>query len=310
MLTNKDVAARLLAQEDIGLVCHRSPDGDTLGSAMALFHALSSLGKRVRVDCVDPIPRNLQFLAADFPEFIPSYRVAVDVAAPSMLGDPKENRPHIDLCIDHHATNEGYADETRLVNYAATGEVIYEIILELGAKISPTIATALYTALFTDTGGFRYANTTAQTLRYAAELMEAGADYNLIREQIYESKLRGQVQAEAEVLSHVHYYRNGQIAVITVSLDLLARTGVEEDELEGLSSLPLQIDGVDIGITLKERSDGSVRVSMRSSAAADVSVICREFEGGGHVRASGCRIWDSLAGAEQKLIAACEKGFF
>ncbi|HWP50315.1 MAG TPA: bifunctional oligoribonuclease/PAP phosphatase NrnA, partial [Clostridia bacterium] len=291
----------------IRILCHRDPDGDTYGSAMALYDALTGLGKRVYVECRSPFPANLLFLARETPAFAPKFTVAVDVAAPSMIGDPPESRPEVDLCIDHHPTNPLYAKETFLVNYAATGEAIYEILCEMGIEITPYTATALFVAMSSDTGGFRYSNTTPKTLRIAADLMDKGADFNRIRVALFESKSRGQVQVESDALSSVRYYAGGRIAVIVITLAMLEKADADESELEGIASKPLAIDGVDIGITLKEREDGSVRVSMRSTDKANVSQICQQFEGGGHIRAAGCRLWDSLADTEATLVAACEK---
>lgn len=300
-------AELFLQQDDICILCHRDPDGDTFGSAMALYDALMNLGKRAFVTCRSPFPANLLFLSREMAAFEPKFTVAIDVAAPSMIGDPPESRPAVDLCIDHHPTNPLYAKETYLPDYAATGEAVYEVLCEMGVLITPYIATALFVAISSDTGGFRYSNTSPKTLRIAAELMDAGADFNRIRVALFESKSRGQVQVESSALSAARYYAGGRIAVVWVTLDMLSRAKADESELEGIAALPLTIAGVDIGVTLKERDDGSVRVSMRSTDKADVSEICRRFEGGGHVRAAGCRVWDSLASAEQKLVAACEK---
>lgn len=302
----KRCAELLSSRDDIRILCHRDPDGDTYGSAMALFDTLAAMGKRVTVECVNPFPKNLAFLKREMPKnFEPQFNVAVDVAAPSMLGDPPESRPHVHLCIDHHPTNPFYADETLLLNYGSAGEAIFEVIKELGQKFSPYSATALFTAISSDTGGLRYSSVSSLTMRKAAELMDCGADFNLVRVSLFESKSRGQIQVESTALSNTHYYANGRIAVISVTLDMLKKAGIDESELEGLASKPIEIEGVDIGITLKERSDNTVRVSMRSTENADCSVICREFEGGGHIRASGCRIRDSIENAEKKLIEVC-----
>ena len=302
----KRCAELLLQHDDIRLLCHRDPDGDTYGSAMALFDTLTRLGKRVSVECVNDFPKNLAFLKRDMPEpFEAAFTVAIDIAAPSMLGDPPESRPAVDLCIDHHPTNPLYATETFLVNYGSTGEAIFEVIKAMGAEISPYCATALFTAISSDTGGLRYSSVTSNTMRIAAELMDSGADFNMVRVALFESKSRGQIQVESTALSQARYYENGRIAVISVTLDMLKKANADESELEGLASKPIEIDGVDIGITLKERSDGSVRVSMRSTEKVDCSAICRKFEGGGHLRASGCRIWDSVENAEKKLVDAC-----
>lgn len=304
-IDSKMAAARLLEMDDITLLCHRDPDGDTYGSASALFDALSAMGKQVNIHCPDPFPANLAYLHREMPRFETKHFVAIDMAASSMLGDPKETRPAVELNIDHHPTNPLFAKETFLCSYAAAGEAVYEVIREMGAPVSPFCATALFTALSSDTGGFRYANTTTQTLRYAADLMELGADTETIRVQLFESKSCGRIAVEAEALSHVRYYAGGRIAVIAVTTEMVERAGVDESELEGLASKPLTIIGVDIGITLKERADGSIRVSMRSNDQADVSAVCRRFEGGGHIRAAGCRIWKPLAEAEAVLVNAC-----
>jgi phosphoesterase RecJ-like protein len=307
-IDHRRAAALLAAADDILLLCHRDPDGDTYGSAMALFDALSRMGRRVRVECVSPFPRNLDYLDREMPQFAPRFVAAIDTASPGMLGEPGDRPAVIDLCIDHHPTNPLYAKETFLVDYAATGEAVFEVIRELGVPITPYCATALYTALCSDTGGFRYSNTTAQTLRTAADLMEAGADFNLIRIRLFESKSRGHIRVESQALSGIRYYAGGRIAVISVSLAMMEQSRISEAELEGMAAKPLQIEGVDIGITLKERDDGSIRVSMRSSDAADSAAICQQFEGGGHLRAAGCRVFGPLDAAERALVLAAHKG--
>jgi len=294
--------------DNISLLCHRDPDGDTYGSATALADALISMGKTVKLECTSEYPKNLSYLKREYPEFIEEHTIAVDIAAPNMMGDRGIRRDRIDMCIDHHPTNPDYAALTFLVDYAAAGEAVFELIKELGAEISTFAATALFTALSSDTGGFRFANTTAQTLRYAADLMELGADVELVRMRLFESNSKGRVKVESKAMSDARFYRNGEIAVISVSLAMVAENGIDESELEGLASQPLTIEGVHIAVTLKEREDGSIRVSMRSdNDNYDVSAICAQFSGGGHVRAAGCRIWDTLEAAESLLVAACEE---
>lgn len=301
-------AARLAANDRFLLLCHRDPDGDTYGCAAALAAALADAGKRVRIECPDEIPENLSFLLRPYGDFEPDYVVALDIASPNMLGDGALQARRVDLCIDHHPTNPDYAAETFLVDYAATGEAVFEILRRMGAPITPFIATALFTALSSDTGGFRFANTTAQTHRYAADLMELGADVEQVRIRLFESHSRGRVKLESDAMANMRYYRGGEIAVISISLAAFAETGIHESEIEGLAAEPLKIDGVHIGITLKERDNGSIRISMRSdSDRYNVAEICARFSGGGHVRAAGCRIWDTLENAEKQLISACEQ---
>ena len=308
MIDSKTAAKRLLENDDIEIFCHRDPDGDTLGSAMALFHTLTDMGKRVTVSCNSPYPQNLQFLVREMPApFTPSFKVAVDVASPNMLGDIDFRPEHIDLCIDHHPTNPDYATETLLCDYAATGEAIFDVIRDIGTAVTPESATAMFTALSADTGGFRYANTSSRTLKVAAALMDAGADFNTVRDTLFESKSKGQIFVEALAMAGIRYHANSRIAVIAISLDMIKQADIDESELEGLAAMPLQIRGVDIGITLKERNDGSVRISLRSNDFADVSSVCRKFDGGGHVRAAGCRLWADLEDAHNIIVSACEE---
>ena len=303
-----DCANLLSEWDNIRIICHRDPDGDTIGSAMALFEALSLMGKRAIVTCSTPWPDTLKFIVRDMPEeFEPEHLVAVDVAAPKMILDPPEARPHVDLCIDHHATNPLYADNTFLVDYGSAGEAMYEVINALGVDFTPTMATSLFTAMSSDTGGFRYSSVTSQTMRVAADLIDKGADFNGVRVALLESKTRGQIQVESLALANANYYADGRIAVISVTIPMLEAAGIDESELEGLASKTIEIAGVDIGITLKERDNGSIRVSVRSTESADSAAICREFDGGGHVRASGCRIFDTIENAERRLVEVCLK---
>ena len=153
----KKCAELLMQQDNIKILCHRDPDGDTFGSSMALYSALTAMGKRATVECSSEFPASISFLKKDMPEaFEPDYIVAVDIAAPKMILDPPEARPHVDLCIDHHGTNPLYADHTYLVEYGSAGEAMFDVLTEMGAEITPYIATALFTAMTSDTGGFRY----------------------------------------------------------------------------------------------------------------------------------------------------------
>ena len=297
-------AERLLAADRILLLCHRDPDGDTYGSAMALFDALTGIQKQVRVICVDPFPPHLAYLNRPMPQFKEEFVVSLDVASPPMLGEPANRRSDIDLCIDHHPTNPLYAKETLLVDYAATGEAVYEVILKMGIAVSPYCATALFTSLSSDTGGFRFANTSTQTLRYAANLMECGANVDLIRYQLFESQSRGMIQVEAAAMSNIHYYGDGKIAVISISQLLMQKANILDSELDGIAAKPLQIAGVEVGITLKERADQSVRVSVRSTAKLNAAALCQRFAGGGHHRAAGCRIQGGLEKAEDQIVEA------
>lgn len=303
----KETAKILLVEDFIELICHRDPDGDAYGSAMALFDVLVTLGKTVKVSCSSPFPDYLPFLAREFEDFEEKFSVAVDVASTNMLGDGAIQEKRIHLCIDHHPSNPCYADKTFLAPYAAAGEAVFEVIKEMGVPISPFAATAMLTAISADTGSFRYSNTSTQTLRYAAELFDLGADTQSVRVSLFESKGKAQLAVESSALLNTKYYENDRIAVVSVPVALLNKFDALETSLESLPAIAIAIEGVDVGLTLKEREDGTVRISVRTNANADASAIAQEFSGGGHIRASGCRFRGTLEDAEVKLVEVATK---
>lgn len=303
----KTCGERLLAHDNILIICHRDPDGDTVGSAMALLDSLTAMGKKVKMECVSKVPRNLQFILREFPQFKEEYVVAVDVASPKMLGDGDIRERHIDLCIDHHPSNNFFAEETCLKTYPAAGELVYDILCSIGAPISPFGATCLLTAISSDTGSFKYSGTTAKTMRCGANLLDLNADKNLVRVNIFESNKKSRIAVESLALSQIEFFENEKIAVVSITLDMMKKCGADETELEGIAAVPMTIEGVSVGITIKERDDGYIRVSVRCDENVDASEICKAFEGGGHVRASGCRIKATLQEAKEKLLKEAKK---
>lgn len=301
-ITIKECARILKEQDYIRIHCHRDPDGDTIGSAMALMDALCSMGKRVYVSCTSPIPENLRFIYKNYEPFPEKFNVTVDVSTVKLLGDGEIRDLPIDLCIDHHISNELYAKNTCLYDYSSAGELVFDLLEEMGAKISPYGATALFLAVSSDTGSFKFSGVTSKTLRCGACLLDLGADADAVRKNLYESKKKSRVGLEAMALSRMEYFDNDRIAVISIPLEMMEKFKANEDELGGIASLPTAIEGVDIGITLKERDNGYIRVSVRTSERADACLICRAFDGGGHVRASGCRIKASLQDAKERLL--------
>ena len=183
----RETAEILQNSDNILLLCHAHPDGDTLGSATALARALSAMGKRVKVDCADPIPKDFSFMfeGLENEEFEPELIAAIDVADIKLLGREYEGRyqGRIQLCIDHHGSNMLYADKVCLeADSASAAEIIYLLLKEMNADITPAIASSLFTGVSTDTGCFRFSNTTVRTFEIAAELAKLGADtYNIIQ---------------------------------------------------------------------------------------------------------------------------------
>lgn len=312
MLTCKDVAELLRSWDDILILCHVSPDGDALGSACGLAGGLASLGKRAGVFCADSIPQKFDYLFSRLPggRFEPRHVLTVDVAGLSLLGDAREQyEGRIELAIDHHATHAAFV-ESRWVEpeSAATAEMVYLLLLELGVTITPFLADCIYTGLTTDTGCFRYRNVTARTHRIAAKMLEAGADAGEINRVMFECKSRAQAEAERRALSGMEYFCQGKCAMIRLPQSLYGETGAKESELDGVAALPRQIEGVLVGITMKEKADGTVKASVRTNLPADSAAICARFGGGGHAGAAGCSFPGlSLEQAAAQMRKACEE---
>lgn len=305
----EQAAARLLEAGQVLILCHKNPDGDTIGCGAALCHVLNGMGRQAAVLCADPIPPRLSFTRPRLfrGEFVPDLVVAVDVAGVALLGDaglmPAYSR-HVDLCIDHHAGNGGYADCTLLdASAAAAAELLWEVLQAMGAEITPLVADCLYTGLATDTGCFRFANTTARTHRVAAGLIEAGARVEELNTILFATRSRGQMEAERIARSHLTYELEGRCAVIWLDRDETAASGADPADLDELTALPIGIEGVQVGLTFRQLPGGSWRVSIRTAKGVDACAIARRLGGGGHLRAAGCELLGTLDNARQAVLA-------
>ena len=310
---HETVVSRLLGADDILILCHKNPDGDTLGSGAALCLALRRLGKTAAVLCSDPIPAMYAFLPITVFDgsFAPRFVVAVDVAGIQLFGD-KNNMPryaeHVDLCIDHHASNSGYAYESLVDgSAAAAAELLTSLIPELGVELTPDIAACLYTGLATDTGCFRFTNTTAATHRAAAALIEAGADVATLNERLFECRSHARMEAERMALESLEYYYGDRCAMICLTWDQIQAAGVAGAELEDLTSLPRSIEGVEVGLTLRQQKDGSYKISVRTGNQTNACSIARRLGGGGHPRAAGCEISGNLDNAKHAILDEVKK---
>ena len=311
MLQNEEAVSCLLNADDILLLCHKNPDGDTIGTAGALFHALRKLGKQVAVLCSDPIPRMYDYmeLEAFRGQFEPRYIVAIDVASIQLFGDSiSQYTQDIDLCIDHHGSNSGYAQLTLLdASAAATAEIMFDLIPMMGVEITPMMADCLYTGLSTDTGCFKFSNTTVRTHMVAAHLIELGARIEDLNAILFESKSRGRMNAERMALDSLEYYHEGRCALIALTREQIAESGVDPSELEGMTSLPRMIEGVDVGITIRQQPGGSYKISVRTTKGVDACAIARRLGGGGHNRAAGCELEGNLENTKAAIVAEVER---
>ena len=212
----------------------------------------------------------------------------------------------VELAIDHHGTHVPFT-QTRWVEpeAAATVEMIYALLEELEVEMDQPTADCLYTGLTTDTGCFRYRSVTPRTHRIAGALLELGARNGDINQWMFESKTKGQVEAERLVMDAMEFSWEGRCALIQVPLSVYPRTGVKESDLDGLASRPREIQGVVLGLTLKEKEGGKVKVSVRANPPADASRLCSRFGGGGHQGAAGCTLEMPLDQARQAMEQAC-----
>ena len=305
----KEAAEFLISHDDYLILMHASPDGDTLGCGYALCSALQRMGKRAKAVCPDEIPHRFDYMrdGIEVQEFDHKTIIAVDVADSKLLGDMKEVGDKADLCIDHHVSNTEYAARLLLrEHYAAACELMYELLCEMGVNIDRTVANCLYTGIATDTGCFKFSNTTPQTHIIAARLMELGAEIAPINYAMFELKTQGRIKLEQEVMKNIRFYGEGHVAVISVMLDTLAAIpDIDSDDVGAMAAIPRQIEGVDIGISIKEKKPGYFKASLRSSERIDVAVIAQHFGGGGHARASGCSFDRSYAETEKLIVDAC-----
>lgn len=305
------VISRLLKAENILLLCHKNPDGDTLGSAGALYHALKDLGKTVAVLCADPIPARYGYMQLGLFDgsFVPAYVAAIDVAGIQLFGDgAKPWCDRVDLCIDHHPSNSGYADAMLLDGEAAaTAEIMYGLLQQMGTEFTVVIANCLYTGLSTDTGCFKFANTRARTHEVAARLMELGAETVDLNAILFESKSKARLAIECLAMQSLEYYFDGQCAVVCLSKEQIAASGAEPADLEGVTGIARAIEGVKVGITMRQQPTGSYKVSVRTIPGVNASAICQRLGGGGHAQAAGCEILGSQDNARAALLAEVEK---
>lgn len=305
-MTLKEVANLILQHNNFDILTHNYPDGDCIGSAFALAHALKQIGKNARVITTDR-QKKFEFLFESYsaPEFEREYVISTDVADEKLLGaNRKEYEGKIDLCIDHHKSNVINAPYKYVdADSAAAGEIIYELIPLLGAEYTKEIADCLYTAISTDTGCFRYTNTTSRTMRIAAELIDLNCDSGYINKEMFETKSKARVELEREILESMIFCADDKCAIIYTTREMTE--GLGDDETEGIASIPRQIEGVKMGITVREK-EKDYKVSVRTNDGVDACAFCKQFGGGGHVAASGCTLKGDLQSVLDTLINAAE----
>lgn len=288
----KECVSLLKEYDNYLILTHRNPDGDTLGSAFALHRALLKLNKKSMVRCVDPIHPKYSYLwdgiGNDEIEF--DKIIAVDIADKKLLGEEFQAKygDNVFLCIDHHLSNREYAENLLLEDRAAAAVIIYEIICEMGILFTPEMANCIYTGLATDTGCFLFSNTTPTVHRIAADVMEKGADYTFINRLMFETKTLSYLRLEQMAVSSIESHFDGKCAIMMVTRKMIEESGSSASDCDGIAAIPRKIEGVKIAVTIRERHDGSYKVSLRTVEPYDAAKICANFGGGGHHAAAGC----------------------
>ena len=308
MLTVEQTAVLLRTFDNVLILTHVRPDGDTVGCAAALCAGLRRLGKTAYLL---PNPELTKTSAPYFTpytaptDFAPECVVSTDVATTNLL--PKNAKVYmdrIDLAIDHHPSFEhfGKANIVR-PEAAACGELIYDILAHLG-PVTAEMALPLYVAVSTDTGCFAYTNTTAYTHAVAAALLRTGIDYRTVNKVFFRTKSRRRMQLEGAMLNDCEFYDNDRVAILSVPMSLMERVGADESDAEDLSALGGQIEGVDCAVTMRELRPDVWKMSVHTGERVNATEVCRLLGGGGHAAAAGCTVEAPWAEAKKKILAA------
>jgi phosphoesterase RecJ-like protein len=296
------------------ITAHERPDGDALGSELALCHMLRSLGKEAVVYNQDPTPENYLFLPGsngivkELPPLGP-FEVAFVLDCSELARVGRESArigtiPNL-VNIDHHVSNGGFCD-VRLIDPQAssTGELIFRLVRDMGLAVTGEMATCLYTAILTDTGGFRHGNTRRGALLTAADLVAGGADPQWISENVYETDSPARIRLLASILPTLILEEGGRVGSLVIMQKALADAGALPEHTEGFVDLPRSIRGVEISILYTELPDGGFKLSLRSKGIVNVERVARAFGGGGHINAAGCRVEGELSEVRRRVIEA------
>lgn len=310
MTSLNEIAEILKKSDNFVILTHQYPDGDTLGSAFALCRALRKMGKKSNVIVNGELPNKFEYLCAGLDEqsFEIETVIAVDIASASLLGALRdEYEEKTDICIDHHAMNMPFAKYTFVdSDSAANTENVFNLIKMLGITPDRDMANCIYTGLCTDTGCFKFSNVTSRTMRMAAELMDLGCDSAYINRIMFDTKSLARIRIERSALNTLTMHCGGKIAVIYTTLAMEEETGAKDADMDGIAALPRQIEGVIVGITVKEKGVQQFKVSVRTVDGCNAAEICSKFGGGGHYAAAGCAIEGSIDDVKKRLIEAAE----
>ena len=324
-LTLADAAAVLCRGERVLIFIHHNPDGDAAGSAFALAQMLRQMGKAARVVCADPIPKRLRFTLREQEDWLYTEGMeneydllcAVDTASVGQLGTLGHLAEKMAVSIDHHGMGEAFCPAFVQPEASAAGEILFDLYRmwqeEGNLHADADIARLLYTAIVSDTGSFKYSNTTKKTLLAAAELVgeiqsaaDGGDDVAMLCHRLFECRTLTELLAQRAGIDALRLMHEGELGIVLFTQQMLADNGLTMEDIANVIGLPRTVDGVKVALAIKQSPDDPTlwRISSRANCDVDVSAVCAAFGGGGHKRAAGCSI--SAPDADTALAIACE----
>ena len=313
MISKSQFVQNLFSEKSVALFMHMRPDGDTIGSTLALFYALKQKGIEAKVFCSDDIPSKFTYLPSVklvnklfIGEF--SALVSVDCADVTRLGDfANLYASHKNTYnVDHHISNTKYAKNNYVVDNASNCENVYDLIVEAGVEINQETADLLLTGIVTDTGNFNHTNVTEKTFEKAGKLLSKGADINKITYHTFKAQTKERAKLHGIVSSKIRYFLDDRFAVMTVTQDDFLKTGATQDQTEGFIDFLMGVECVEIGACVMEIAKEKYKISFRSKDA-DVNAVAGIFGGGGHRQASGCQIQGLYEEVIDKIVFAVSK---
>lgn len=311
-LTTSETAQWLRAHDHYLILTHRRPDGDAAGCAAALCLGLRAIGKQADVwENPQFTPRYTPYLQGLTSRDLTQNAtlISVDLASEQLFPLNLEQSQisaagqRVQLAIDHHGSNS-LPCENRIVlaDRAACGEIVYALLLELGAPVSKETAEALYVAISTDTGCFKYSNVTGNTLRVAAELIDLGADVAPINKIFFDTKTFARLKLEARLTAGIELYAGGMVGLCTLPQRWIDELSISEDDIDSISGFARSIEGVEIGIMIREVEGGMGKLSLRTSPRYDACALCQQLGGGGHAAAAGASVAGGIEGAKKAIL--------
>lgn len=306
----KEVISAINQSKSVMIVTHTDPDGDAIGSMLAVYFALKGMNKKAEMYCRDEVPEIYKFLPGSGKIKNKLNGGKFDVAIAVDCGDSKRVDDGMDLKkmaatvinIDHHPDNTKFGDINLIEKISSVSEILFGLLKNMKVRITRDIASCLYAGIMTDTGNFRYDYTTAETLRIAASLAEAGAEISRIAMAVYETKTLSSVRILGAAMYRLETSESGNVAWTVLPKQLMDSLGAKSEDLTGLVDQIRSVKGVEVAVLFREEDDG-IKVNFRSKFKVNVSEIAKDLGGGGHIRASGAILQGTLDDVKQKVLA-------